>query len=137
MGHTTKQLLIFQLDCLFNNLGGLRPPRWLNKTVSLNRSITITYFFKTNFTFKNSINFKTISDRDRNCLIGQKYFIHTSQSRARIRKLPVHDHMTHMVKIDILTGHAEIGNIQFILKIIFHCIFIEKPCIFSNLYNLF
>ena len=43
MDHTTKQLLIFQLDCLFNNLGGLCPPRWLNKTVSLNRSITITY----------------------------------------------------------------------------------------------
>ena len=44
VGHTTKQLLIFQLDCLFNNLGGLRPPRWLNKTVLLNRSITITYY---------------------------------------------------------------------------------------------
>ena len=34
VGHTTKQLLIFQLDCLFNNLRGLRPPWWLNKTVS-------------------------------------------------------------------------------------------------------
>ena len=32
-------------------------------------------------------------------------FFHTSQSRARIRKLPVHDHMTHVVKIDIVTGH--------------------------------
>ena len=32
VGHTTKQLLIFKLDCLFNNLGGLRPPRWLNQT---------------------------------------------------------------------------------------------------------
>ena len=51
------------------------------------------------------ITFKKISDRDRNCLIGQKKFIHTSQSYARIRKLPVHDHMTHVVKTDIVTGH--------------------------------
>ena len=79
------------------------------------------------------IDFKKISDRDRNGLIGQKQFIHTSQSRARIRKLPVHDHMTHVVKIDILTGHKEKGNLHFILKIIFHCIFIGKPCIFSKL----
>ena len=79
------------------------------------------------------INFQKISDRDRNCLIGQKKFIHTSQSRARIRKLPVYDHMTHVVKIDILTGHEEKGNLHFILKIIFHCIFIGKPCIFSKL----
>ena len=49
------------------------------------------------------------------------------------RKLPVHDHMTHVAKTDILTGHEEIGNLQFIVKIIFHCIFIENPCIFSNL----
>ena len=41
--------------------------------------------------------------------------------------------MTHMVKIDILTGHEEKGNLHFILKIIFHCIFIEKPCSFSKL----
>ena len=79
------------------------------------------------------INFEKISDRDRNCLIGQKLFIHTSQSRARIRKIPVHDHMTHVVKIDIFTGHKEKGNLHFILKIIFHCIFIGKPCIFSKL----
>ena len=62
---------------------------------------------------------------------------HTSQSRARIRKLPVHDHMTHVVKIDIVTGHWEKGNFHFILKIILHCIFIGKPCIFSKLKNLF
>ena len=79
------------------------------------------------------MNFKTISDRDRNCLMGQKSFIYTSQSRARIRKLPVQDHMTHLVKIDILTGHEEKGNLHFIVKIIFHCIFIEKPCIFLKL----
>ena len=78
------------------------------------------------------INLKTVSDRDRNCLIGQRLFIHTSQSRARIRKLPVHDHMTHVVKIDTLTGHEETGNLRFVLKIIFHCIFIGKPCIFSK-----
>ena len=55
-----------------------------------------------------------------------------SQSRARIRKLPVHDHMTHVVKIIILTGLEEKGNLHFILKIIFHCIFIEKPFSFSK-----
>ena len=56
-----------------------------------------------------------------------------SQSPVRIRKLPVQDHMTHVIKIDILTGHEEIGDLHFILKTIFHCIFIEKPCIFSKL----
>ena len=34
--------------------------------------------------------------------------------------------MTQVVKIDILTGHEEKGNLHFILMIIFHCIFIEK-----------
>ena len=38
--------------------------------------------------------------------------------------------MTHVVKIDIPTGHKEKGNVHFILKIIFHCIFIGKTCIF-------
>ena len=94
-------------------------------------------FVKTNFILKITINFKTNSDRDRNCLIGQKQFIHTSQSRARIRKLPVHDHMKHVVKIDILTGHEEKGNLHFILKIILHCIFIENHAVSQNLYNLF
>ena len=45
--------------------------------------------------------------------------------------------MTHVVKIDILTGHEEKGNLHFILKIIFHCIFIEKHAVYQNLYNLF
>ena len=38
-----------------------------------------------------------------------------------------------MVKIDILTGHEEKGHLHFNLKIIFHCICIEKPYIFSKL----
>ena len=38
--------------------------------------------------------------------------------------------MTHVVKIYSLTGQEEIGNLHFILKIILHYIFIEKPCIF-------
>ena len=42
-------------------------------------------------------------------------------------------YMTHVVKIDILTGYKENGNLHFILKIIFHCIFIGKPYIFSKL----
>ena len=43
-----------------------------------------------------------------------------------MRKLSVHDHMIHIVKMDIPTGHEEIGNLHYGLKIIFHCIFIEK-----------
>ena len=41
--------------------------------------------------------------------------------------------MTHVIKIDILTGHEETGNLHFNLNIIFYCIFIEKPCILSKL----
>ena len=43
-----------------------------------------------------------------------------------------HDHMTHVVKFDILTGHKEVGNLHFIQKIIFHCIFVENLCTFST-----
>ena len=45
--------------------------------------------------------------------------------------------MTHVVKIDILIGHEEMGTLHFILKLIFNCIFIEKQCIFSKLVQLF
>ena len=83
------------------------------------------------------INFKKISGRDQNCLIGQKQFIHTSQLRARIRKLPVHDHMTHVVKIDILSGHKGKGNLHFILKIIFIAYLSENHAFSQNFYNLF
>ena len=31
-----------------------------------------------------------------------------------------------MVRIDILIGHEQIGNLHFDMKIIFHCIFIGK-----------
>ena len=52
-------------------------------------------------------------------------------------KIPVHDHMTHVVIIDILTGHEEKGNLHLIRKIIFHCIFIEKKhSFFSKLVQL-
>ena len=44
--------------------------------------------------------------------------------------------MTHVVKIDILTGYGEKGDLHFILKIIFDCEFIENPCIFSNCVQL-
>ena len=40
--------------------------------------------------------------------------------------------MTHMVEIDIFTGHEEKGYLHIILKINFHCMFIEKPWIFSK-----
>ena len=49
-----------------------------------------------------------------------------------MRKLTVQDHMANVVKIDILTGHEDIGNLHFDLKIIFNCIFFEKQCIFSK-----
>ena len=65
-----------------------------------------------------------------------KIIIHTSQSRARIRKLPVQYQLKHVIKIDILSGHEEKGNLRFILKIIFYCIFIEKPCIFTKFVQL-
>ena len=52
------------------------------------------------------------------------------------KKLPVHDQMTHVVPIDILIGHEKMGTLHFILKIIFHYIFIEKPGIFSKLVQL-
>ena len=45
-------------------------------------------------------------------------------------------YMTHVVKIDIISGHEEKGNLHLILQIIFHCIFIEKPCIFSKFLQL-
>ena len=75
------------------------------------------------------INLKNITDHDRNCLIGQRK-IHTSQLCARIRKLLVHDHIKHVVKIDI------IGNLFFILSSIVNFEFIEKPCIISKLVQL-
>ena len=62
--------------------------------------------------------------------------MHTSLSRARIRNLPVHDYMTHEVKIDILTGREEKSNMDIILKIDFHGMFIGIPCIFSKLVQL-
>ena len=80
---------------------------------------------------------KKISDRERNCLIGQKQFIHTSQSRARIRRLPVHDHMTHVVKIDILSGHKEKGNLHFVLKIIFLLHIYRKTMQFLKTFTIY
>ena len=41
--------------------------------------------------------------------------------------------MTHVVKIYIFTGHEKKGNLHFILKIIFHCKFIEKTFNFPKL----
>ena len=41
--------------------------------------------------------------------------------------------MTHVVKIDIFTGHEKKANLHFILKIIFHCKFIEKTFNFPKL----
>ena len=46
--------------------------------------------------------------------------------------LPVYDHMKHIVKIDIRIGHEKIGNLHFILKVIFHSIFIGKNMHFNK-----
>ena len=40
--------------------------------------------------------------------------------------------MAHVVKIDILSGHVEIGHLHFILEIIFHYIFIENHAVSQN-----
>ena len=42
-----------------------------------------------------------------------KLFIHTSLSCAQIRKLSVHNHKTHVVQINILTGHEKMCNLHF------------------------
>ena len=45
--------------------------------------------------------------------------------------------MTHVVKIVILTGHMEKGNLHFILKIIFFAYLSENHAFSQNFYNLF
>ena len=45
--------------------------------------------------------------------------------------------MTHVVKIDILTGHEEKSNLHFILKIIFIAYLLKNHAVAQNLYNLF
>ena len=54
------------------------------------------------------------------------------RSHERIRKLPVHDHITHMLKIDIFTGHEKIGNLHFIPNIIFNPI-AKRPKLYEVL----
>ena len=44
--------------------------------------------------------------------------------------------MIHVVKIDIISGHMEIGLFAFYSEHYFYCMFIEKPCIFSKLVQL-
>ena len=46
-------------------------------------------------------------------------------------------YMTHVVKIDILTGYKEKGNLHFILKIIFHCIFIGITMHFLKTFTIY
>ena len=42
------------------------------------------------------------------------------------KKLPVYVHMTHVVKIDIITGHEEKSNMHFIFWIIFFIAYLSK-----------
>ena len=53
-----------------------------------------------------------------------------------LRHNHVHDHMIHVIEIHIVTGHEEMGNLHFILKVIFHYVFIEKTCICSKFIQL-
>ena len=64
--------------------------------------------------FKKSRTAIEIASLDKNNLFIF-FFIHTSLSCARIRKLPVHVHKAHVVKINIITGQEETGNLHFIL----------------------
>ena len=62
---------------------------------------------------------------NRNCLIGQKIiysYVTITYTNKKITCIQSHD----VVKIDILTGHVEIGYLLFILKIILNCILIKK-----------
>ena len=61
------------------------------------------------------INFKKSRTAIEIASLDENNFFRTSLSRARIRKLPVHVHMTHVVKIDNITGHEENGNLHLIL----------------------
>ena len=45
--------------------------------------------------------------------VGHLGTLHTSLSCAQIRKLYVHNHKTHVVQIDILTGHKKMCNLHF------------------------
>ena len=81
------------------------------------------------------INLTKIADCDRNCLIGQKQFIHTSLSRARIRKLPVHVHMTHVVKIDNITGHEEKVICILFYRLFFIACLSKNHAVSQNLYS--
>ena len=84
------------------------------------RIIQRIIFVPTYFKPKIMINLKKSLTAIEIASLDKKEFIHMSQSRARIRKLHVHDHMTLVVKIDILTGCYEKDNLHFILKIIFY-----------------
>ena len=72
---------------------------WGEKVCAFNRSFMIMVFFRTYLRFS----------------MKMCQYENVSLSRARVRKLPVHVHMTHVVKIDIITGHEEKGNLPFIL----------------------
>ena len=45
--------------------------------------------------------------------------------------------MTHVVKIDILTGHKEKGNLHLIWRLFFIAYLSENDAFSQNFYNLF
>ena len=103
----------------------------MHLTNSLKNNICLT-----NFTPKIIINFKKLRTAIEIASLDKNNLFICHNHVQNNRKLPVHDHMTHVVIIDILTGHEKKGNLHFILRIIFYCIFIEKTCIFSKLVQL-
>ena len=120
-----SELSFYWLSMTYSLVGNIKMIWWRMVQLYICQKVWIILLIETNFAPKIMIN-KKFADRVRNFLFEQNWFIHTSQSCARIRKLPVHDHMTRVVRIDILTGHEEKGNLHFILKIIFHCTFTKK-----------
>ena len=54
---------------------------------------------------------------------------------ASLDKSNLHGHMTHVVQTDILSGHEEIDNLHFILKIIFQYMLSEDDGIQKKLHK--
>ena len=88
-------------------------------------------FVKTNITPKIMINLKK-KRGPRSNLPHWKKIIYSYITITNTNKKITCTRSHHMVKTDVLIGHEEIGYLHFIQKNIFHCIFIEKPCIFSK-----
>ena len=64
-------------------------------------------------------NFRQSRTALKNRHIGQKKYSYVTGTCTNKKNILVSDHMTHVVRIGILSGHKEIGNLHFNPKIIF------------------